>query len=200
MKHFLAVTVSALVMSTAGYADNHTVVFSSDPFDSATNVNASEMIGMRVYAYDPSISSETPIAADDKSKWDDIGEINEILLTRDGKVQSVIVGVGGFLGIGEKDVAVNMSEIRFVPDDGETDDFFLVIEATEVGVQDAPSYNVNQPTTTMVEDDNAVDDQGNDVEAINDAASPPVDDAEPNPVVPQDALIPPAPVRAKPQE
>jgi hypothetical protein len=200
MTRFLALAAGALVMSTAAYADNHTVTFSSDPFDSTANVNASDMLGMRVYASEASISSGMTIAAGDEAEWNDIGEINEILLTRDGKVQSVIVGVGGFLGIGEKDVAINMSEIRFVAEDGETDDFFLVIEATAVGVQDAPTYQVNQPTNTVGELNDGVDDQGIDVEAITDAASPPVDDAQPNPVVPQNAVIPPAPILDTPPE
>jgi sporulation protein YlmC with PRC-barrel domain len=35
-----------------------------------------------------------------------IGEIEEVLVDRDGKAQAVVIGVGGFLGIGEKSVAV----------------------------------------------------------------------------------------------
>ena len=34
-----------------------------------------------------------------------IGDINEVLVDRSGKVEAVVIGVGGFLGIGEKDVA-----------------------------------------------------------------------------------------------
>jgi sporulation protein YlmC with PRC-barrel domain len=35
-----------------------------------------------------------------------IGDINDVLIGRDGRVVAVVVGVGGFLGIGQKDVAV----------------------------------------------------------------------------------------------
>lgn len=35
-----------------------------------------------------------------------IGEINEVVLSKDGKVAAVVIGVGGFLGIGERKVAV----------------------------------------------------------------------------------------------
>ncbi len=149
MKNFLSTTAAALALSTAAYADGHTAVFSDMQFDEAMNINATEMVGMRVYASEASIENDMMIVANGETEWDDIGEINEILLTRDGEVQSVIVGVGGFLGIGEKDVAINMSELRFVEEEGETDDFFLVIEATAVGVQDAPAYEYNQLTNTM---------------------------------------------------
>ena len=37
---------------------------------------------------------------------DTVGEINSVAIDKDGKVRSVIVGVGGFLGVGEKNVAL----------------------------------------------------------------------------------------------
>jgi sporulation protein YlmC with PRC-barrel domain len=46
---------------------------------------------------------------------ENIGEINDVLINRSGQVAAVIIGVGGFLGIGEKDVAVPMSMLLFQP-------------------------------------------------------------------------------------
>ena len=46
------------------------------------------------------------------ARGEDIGEINEVILSRDGKVVAVVVGVGGFLGIGEKDVAIPFNAIE----------------------------------------------------------------------------------------
>jgi sporulation protein YlmC with PRC-barrel domain len=46
---------------------------------------------------------------------ENIGEINDVLISRSGQVAAVIIGVGGFLGIGEKDVAVPMSLLLFQP-------------------------------------------------------------------------------------
>lgn len=37
---------------------------------------------------------------------EDVGEVNEVIIDRNGQVVALVVGVGGFLGIGEKDVAV----------------------------------------------------------------------------------------------
>jgi sporulation protein YlmC with PRC-barrel domain len=47
---------------------------------------------------------------------EDIGEINDVIIGRDGQVMAVVVGVGGFLGIGEKDVAVPMQSLQFQAD------------------------------------------------------------------------------------
>ncbi|MCP4384041.1 MAG: PRC-barrel domain containing protein [Hyphomicrobiales bacterium] len=35
-----------------------------------------------------------------------IGDVNDIVINSDGKVEALVIGVGGFLGIGEKDVAI----------------------------------------------------------------------------------------------
>jgi putative membrane protein len=43
----------------------------------------------------------------------DVGKITDVLLSKDGKAEFVIVGVGGFLGIGEKDVAVPFNQVKF---------------------------------------------------------------------------------------
>lgn len=44
-----------------------------------------------------------------------IGEINDVLVSQDGSINAVIIGVGGFLGIGEKNVAVDMSALVLGP-------------------------------------------------------------------------------------
>jgi sporulation protein YlmC with PRC-barrel domain len=43
-----------------------------------------------------------------------IGDISELLVDSSGKIQAVVVGVGGFLGIGERDVAIPFDQIKFV--------------------------------------------------------------------------------------
>lgn len=43
-----------------------------------------------------------------------IGDISEMLVDQSGKIQAVVIGVGGFLGIGERDVALQFDQVRFV--------------------------------------------------------------------------------------
>ena len=43
-----------------------------------------------------------------------IGEINEMLVDSSGKIHAAVIGVGGFLGIGERDVAVPFGQLKFV--------------------------------------------------------------------------------------
>jgi sporulation protein YlmC with PRC-barrel domain len=48
------------------------------------------------------------------SNNENIGDISELILDRSGKVQAVVVGVGGFLGVGAREVAFPFDQIRFV--------------------------------------------------------------------------------------
>lgn len=43
-----------------------------------------------------------------------VGDINEVLLDKSGQAKVVVVGVGGFLGIGEKNVAVPFDAVEWV--------------------------------------------------------------------------------------
>jgi hypothetical protein len=45
------------------------------------------------------------------------GSVNDLLFDRDGKIIGVVVGVGGFLGIGAKNVAIDMSAFNVMPAD-----------------------------------------------------------------------------------
>ena len=43
-----------------------------------------------------------------------LGDVNELILDKNGKVSAVVIGVGGFLGMGEHDIAVSMDKLKFI--------------------------------------------------------------------------------------
>lgn len=67
-----------------------------------------------------------------------IGDVNEIVLGKDGKVAAVIIGVGGFLGMGEREVAVSFSSLQMRRDP--RDNLVLVINATKDTLKSAPEW------------------------------------------------------------
>lgn len=67
----------------------------------AADIRAEEMVGTTVYG-----------ANDER-----VGEIGDVALAADGKIDSYIVDVGGFLGIGEKEVAIGSDNLAFMTDD-----------------------------------------------------------------------------------
>jgi sporulation protein YlmC with PRC-barrel domain len=67
-----------------------------------------------------------------------IGSINEIVLGKDGKVAAVIVGVGGFLGIGEREVAVNFDSLKLSRDT--SNNLVVMMNATKDSLKAAPAW------------------------------------------------------------
>lgn len=65
-----------------------------------------------------------------------IGEINDILISQNGSINAVIVGVGGFLGMGEKNVAVNMSALHL----GGNSKDRITLNVTRDELKSAPAY------------------------------------------------------------
>ena len=43
-----------------------------------------------------------------------LGDINELVVDKDGKINAVVIGVGGFLGMGEHDIAISIDKLKFV--------------------------------------------------------------------------------------
>ena len=68
-----------------------------------------------------------------------IGDINDVLIGQDGKVAAVIVGVGGFLGMGEKDVALPYDQLTFSKDGNNT--LIVGTSATKASLEAAPEYS-----------------------------------------------------------
>ncbi|HEX6001209.1 MAG TPA: PRC-barrel domain-containing protein [Hyphomicrobiaceae bacterium] len=67
-----------------------------------------------------------------------IGDINEVVIGKDGKVAAVVVGVGGFLGIGEHEVAVRLESLQLThgTDQGTT----ATLNATKEALKSAPEW------------------------------------------------------------
>ncbi len=103
------------------------LIVPSESLTGATLITASDFTGKRIYS----------------KAGDDIGEVNDVLLSADGKISAVILGVGGFLGIGEKDVLVSMSSIDM---QRSGDVVKLVVDATKEMLTSAPTFDRTKRT------------------------------------------------------
>src|SRR5881392_4013294 len=72
----------------------------SDTSSFKGNWRASKLVGLNVY----NDSNES------------LGSINDLLTDKSGNVKAVVIGVGGFLGVGEHLVAVAFDKVKFVDD------------------------------------------------------------------------------------
>jgi len=67
-----------------------------------------------------------------------LGDINDVVLNDEGIVDGVVIGVGGFLGIGEKNVAVSFDAIEKAADANGT--IVLTLNTTAEELENAPRY------------------------------------------------------------
>ena len=78
------------------------------------------------------------VGTDDKK----IGDVSDVLFDQQGKIEAYVVGVGGFLGIGAKDVAVAPSAFQPVKDNNNNER--LKLSMTKEELQKAPAFEHKQ--------------------------------------------------------
>jgi sporulation protein YlmC with PRC-barrel domain len=74
-----------------------------------------------------------------------IGEISDILLNKDGKVDVFMIAVGGVLGVGEKDVAVPFDAVHATQKDGK---WYLTVNTTKDALKSARGYKFDKSKAT----------------------------------------------------
>ena len=106
-KNITAGLVGTALLATAAYAQTPTTTTdranmapaaASDSASYQGNWRSSKLVGLSVY----------------NENNESLGSINDLLTDKSGNIKAVVIGVGGFLGVGEHLVAVPMDKIKFV--------------------------------------------------------------------------------------
>lgn len=142
IRHLLATTALVAAVATGAHAQN------SDTMNTGT-----EAPGASTGVYEFEVHTLAPTATTgflatnmigksvrtgETDEADAIGDINDVIIARDGTVRAVIVGVGGFLGMGEKEVALDFDRLSF---SSESDDQFMIVsDASKEELENAPEY------------------------------------------------------------
>jgi sporulation protein YlmC with PRC-barrel domain len=71
-----------------------------------------------------------------------IGEIMDVLIDKEGKATTLIVGVGGFLGMGEKDVAVPFNAVQVT--NKNNNKWYLVMNSTKDALKSAKGFKYDR--------------------------------------------------------
>lgn len=125
MKKLLIGCVAAAALASGAYA---ATTMTAAPADSWTVTNY-----YKHNVYDPKESK--------------IGSIDDVLLDKSGKVTGLVIGVGGFLGAGEKDVIVPFSAIKSEQKDNK---WYLTLDETKDDLKNAPGFKYDRASTTWV--------------------------------------------------
>src|SRR4051812_11171807 len=89
---FITVAALGAALSTAAFAQNEQNATAKNQWQS------SKLISMNVY----------------NGQNEKIGDIKELMLDKSGKIDTVAIGVGGFLGMGEHTVGVKFEQLKWV--------------------------------------------------------------------------------------
>lgn len=132
MKKFLTTASLVALMAAPAFAQDTMPKPSSEP------AAAKEMTTDKaVYSGQMSVNDliNKPVK---NAAGDSVGDINDIRIDSEGNIAAVIVGVGGFLGLGEKDVALPYEQLAFTRDG----DGALVVTAnvTKESLESAPEW------------------------------------------------------------
>lgn len=141
-KLFAAALLSAAVISVPAYAQSPqpadraapaaTTASSQEKLALKGNWRASKLMGLDVYN-----------DANEK-----LGDINELILDKNGKVAAVVIGVGGFLGMGEHDIAVAMDKLKFVEEPVRTSSTAPATTTRETTTKETTTGAATSTTTT----------------------------------------------------
>lgn len=131
MNKLIAIFVGALMLSTTAIAQTtpeSAKVMTNLP---SPSIPISDLYKQNVYD-----------TADNK-----IGEVKDVILSPDGRASALIVSVGGFLGMGEKDVAVPFDAVKRKTKDNKT---YLTLDATKDALKSAPGFKYDRQKAAWV--------------------------------------------------
>jgi sporulation protein YlmC with PRC-barrel domain len=138
-KLLAAALLSAAVFSAPAYAQTAdraapaaTTAGSQEKMNLKGNWRASKLMGLDVYN-----------EANEK-----LGDVNELILDKNGKVSAVVIGVGGFLGMGEHDIAVSMDKLKFVEEPVRTSSTAPATTTRETTTKETTTGAATTTTTT----------------------------------------------------
>lgn len=104
-KYMATALLGTALLGGAAFAQTATPSASSPPATSAGiqqnlkgNWRASKLVGLSVY----------------NDANENLGSISEILVDNTGNINAVVIGVGGFLGVGQHDIAVSFDKLKWV--------------------------------------------------------------------------------------
>ncbi len=107
MKTTIALLLAATALSAPAFAQTKAPAPSATPTTTATTTapmnatgewRASKLVGVNVY----------------NDQNESVGEIDEVLIDHSGKVAGLVIGVGGFLGVGKQEVLMPLDQVKFI--------------------------------------------------------------------------------------
>ena len=120
------ITACALMAVSASAAYAATTTMKTVPGQSTTVTNYYKQA-----VYDP--------------KQSKIGDVDDVLVDQSGKITGLVIGVGGFLGAGEKDVIVPFGAVKSSKKD---DKWYLTLDETKDDLKSSAGFTYDKTSTS----------------------------------------------------
>jgi sporulation protein YlmC with PRC-barrel domain len=149
MKTNLALTlVGAALISLPAMAQTSSTPPADSPPKAATSsssVSATPMYEMKAGQWRATKLTGVSVYNNNNEK---IGDVNELIVDRDGKAQAVVIGVGGFLGMGEHLAAVPWDKVKWLDTPRDTTASRTTTTTTGSGTSTAPATTTQRTERT----------------------------------------------------
>ena len=146
MKNLIAIALlSTAIVTGAAYAQQTQPADRAAPAATAPAASSEKMVLKNNWRASKLMGLDVYNEANEK-----LGDINELILDKNGKVNAVVIGVGGFLGMGEHDIAVTMDKLKFIEEPVRTSSTApaTTTRETTTGTGTAPANTATTTTTT----------------------------------------------------
>jgi len=155
---------AALLIAAPVFAQTNTNPNATAPASAPATAPASDSMSVTVYY-------KQNVYDNDNNK---IGQIADVLIGKDGKIENLVIGAGGFLGMGRHDVLVPFSSVKMVKEDATPrndpkaknrdrdrdrsdrdarNNYRLVMNITKDALKNQPGYKYDRTAMTWVRDD-----------------------------------------------
>lgn len=153
----MTTTAAALLVASSTFAaehmsDNRTTMHNATAMDAKTSQELGAMEGQLIRSRDITGGNiYTTNEADDEgwnpemvydtvgADWNEIGEIEDLVLSDQGKVTGIVAEIGGFLDIGDKHVVISVSDLSLVAVDDVT--YAYVTRLNEEQLEELPGVD-----------------------------------------------------------
>jgi sporulation protein YlmC with PRC-barrel domain len=152
IRNLLATTALASLIATGAFAQEATTTAPA-PADPAMQDTAAPVVKADGHLATQIIGETVYNGTGDDAQ--NIGDVNDIVIGADGNIEAVVIGVGGFLGIGEKNVALDFAQLDWAERDG---DRWLVAPTTKEQLEQQAAFDRSayEPAMTTAASDPAV--------------------------------------------
>lgn len=143
----------AVIVEEAEPAEDEAIVVEEDPAVEEVEVEEAEVetpVEGQIFEQSPQevLGSTLMDATVMSPDGDVVGDVDDVIVSADGQVTGVVIGVGGFLGIGEKRVALEFDQIQV--QQGELGDLTFMTSVGEEQLENAPAFRTLAETEAAV--------------------------------------------------